>query len=71
MATKLGKKLVQAKEKMVMIRSDFNARIGREGILYNGEIEENQGRKNSKDKVVNGKKVKMLKMVVEHILMAI
>ena len=63
-----------------MIRGDFN-RIGREGMLYNGEEnqerkkekdrEEKQERKNSKDKVKNGEGVKMLKMVAEqgwHIL---
>ena len=54
-----------------MIGGDFNARIGREGLLYNGDREEQQERENSKDKVKNGEGVKMLKMVAEqgwHIL---
>ena len=54
-----------------MIGGDFNARIGREGMLYNGHREEEQGRKNSKDKVKNGEGIRMLKMMAEqcwHIL---
>ena len=40
MATELGDKLRQVKEEVVMIGGDFNARIGREGMLYNGDREE-------------------------------
>lgn len=48
-----------------MIGGDINARIGRKGFLYNGEREENQGRRNSTDKVVNREGVKMLKSRTE------
>ena len=71
LATKPGEKLGQAKKGVVIIGGDINARIGREGMLYNGNREEKQGRKNSKDKIKNGEGVKMLQMVTEqgwHIL---
>lgn len=67
MTTELREKLGQTKQEAVMIGDDINARIGREGFLYNGEREENQGRKNSTDKTVNREGVKMLKIMAEQL----
>ncbi|KAK1137396.1 hypothetical protein K0M31_001907 [Melipona bicolor] len=45
-----SEKLEQAKEEVIIIGRDFNARIGREGKLYSGELEEEQEKKNLKTK---------------------
>lgn len=45
MARELGEKLGQVKKEVVIIGGDFNGRIGREGMLYNGDREEKQEKK--------------------------
>lgn len=56
---------------MLITGGDFNARIGKEGKLYNGELEEEREKRNSKDSAINEEGEKMLKLVEErgwHIL---
>ncbi|XP_017791917.1 PREDICTED: uncharacterized protein LOC108573937 [Habropoda laboriosa] len=53
-AKEINEKLEQAKEEVIIIGGDFNARIGREGKLYGGELEKEQEKRKSKDKVTNG-----------------
>lgn len=56
---------------MLIIGGDFNPKIGKEGKLYNGELEEEREKRNLKDSAINEEGEKMLKLVEErgwHIL---